>query len=119
MIHELKTRPEFFNDVAEESKTFEIRKNDRPFKVGDFLALNEYENGEYTGRCMIVRITYILDSPEYCKTGYVTLGITGCGIMTKHEELFKNIDWSRWGIPIYGSNKISKSEMIERSENNV
>lgn len=41
MIHQLKCDSKFFEDVASRKKTFEVRKNDRDFNVGDFLALNE------------------------------------------------------------------------------
>lgn len=42
MIHALKTLPEYFEAVWENKKTFELRKNDRDFKVGDYLAFNEW-----------------------------------------------------------------------------
>ena len=41
MIHELKTLPEYFEAVRKGDKTFELREDDRNFKVGDYLALNE------------------------------------------------------------------------------
>ena len=41
MIHQLKTEHNFFEDVISGKKTFEVRKNDRDFMVGDFLALKE------------------------------------------------------------------------------
>ena len=76
MIHELKTLPEYFEAAQKREKNFEVRKDDRPFEVGDFLALNEWsEDLGYTGRCMLFEITYILDNPDYCKDGYVILGI--------------------------------------------
>lgn len=43
MTYYLKTIQPFFNDVAFGSKRFEVRKNDRDFKVGDFLVLQEYD----------------------------------------------------------------------------
>lgn len=39
MIHELKILPEYFEAVTSGRKQFEIRKNDRDFKVGDQLIL--------------------------------------------------------------------------------
>lgn len=59
--HQLKIQPEYFLEVCKRIKTFEIRKNDRDFKVGDVLLLKEYNpNTEsYTGRVVERRITYI------------------------------------------------------------
>lgn len=49
MIHQLKCDSKFFEDVASGKKTFEVRKNDRDFFVGDFLALNELT--PHVGNC--------------------------------------------------------------------
>lgn len=51
MLHNLKINREFFNPVLEQTKTFEIRKNDRGFCVGDTVILNEWDNqtNQYTG----------------------------------------------------------------------
>lgn len=80
MIHELKTLPEYFNAVISGEKTFEVRKNDRAFQKGDLLAMNEYDakNKFYTGRSCLVYIDYVLDSEDYCKSGYVTMSIKPC-----------------------------------------
>ncbi|EMK4057293.1 DUF3850 domain-containing protein [Listeria monocytogenes] len=71
-LHELKTMSEYFAAVAEERKTFEIRKNDRNFMVGDTLILQEYVNGEYTGREYWEDVVYITDYLQ--KEGIVVMG---------------------------------------------
>ena len=42
MVHAVKIFPEYYNDLTAGSKNFEIRKNDRPYAVGDILAVNEF-----------------------------------------------------------------------------
>lgn len=71
--HELKILPEYFTAVASGIKSFEIRKNDRGYNVGDILRLNEYENGKYTGNVHVVEITYITDYAQ--QDNFVVLGI--------------------------------------------
>ena len=44
-VHELKIWPEFFEPVASGVKTFEVRRDDRGFAVGDRLRLREWEPG--------------------------------------------------------------------------
>lgn len=82
MIHELKIVPEFFEDVISGKKTFEVRKNDRPFHEGDLLALNEYDPGNksYTGKSCIVYIDYLMNNADYCKNGYVIMAIKPCSV---------------------------------------
>lgn len=76
-IHRLKILPEYFEAILEEEKRFELRKDDRDYNVGDFIDLQEYENGRYTGRELrLIQIRYILrDVPEYgLKEGYCIIG---------------------------------------------
>lgn len=61
MIHALKIQPKYFEVVRSEVKTFELRKNDRDFHVGDFLALNEWDGDRYTGRTELREVRYMLD----------------------------------------------------------
>lgn len=76
MVHALKTLHEYYEAAKLDEKTFEVRKNDRDYHVGDILALNEwYESTGYTGNAVLREITYILDDPNYCKEGYVILGV--------------------------------------------
>lgn len=69
----LKIKPEYFEMQLKGLKNFEIRKNDRNFKVGDIICLKEFDCG-YTKRFIHVEITCIVNNTEYCKDGYVVLG---------------------------------------------
>jgi len=62
MILELKCWPPYFQDVVDGKKTFEVRVNDRNYKVGDTLHLREWkpETKTYTGRTFNVNVTYIM-----------------------------------------------------------
>lgn len=60
-FHQLKILPEYFNAIKEERKTFEIRKNDRDYQVGDILALFNYEKDKHLGEVITREITYISD----------------------------------------------------------
>ena len=66
-IHELKSWPQFFTRVISGEKTFELRVNDRDFKLGDFLFLREYDpqTEQYSGRFQYARITYILGETDH------------------------------------------------------
>ena len=76
MVHALKTEPEYYEAVIHRVKTFEVRKNDRDFHVGNYLNLLELDDirGGYTGRSTLVRVTYILDDARFCKEGFVIMG---------------------------------------------
>lgn len=74
-IHNLKIKPNYFKDVVNGKKTFDVRFNDRNFKEGDIVVLEEFDNKGYTGKYLNCEITYVLDDPEFCKDHYVVLGI--------------------------------------------
>lgn len=77
-IHALKIQPKYFTEVLHGKKKFELRKDDRGYQVGDLVTLQEYSNGEYTGReIKNIPIIYILrNCPEYgLKEGYCILGL--------------------------------------------
>lgn len=98
MIHSVKCNYKHFETLKDGTKTFEVRKKDRLYEVGDYLAINEFipdknldpyeshtdlritNGGGYTGDCLLFRITYILDDPEFCKDGMVVLGLARCEI---------------------------------------
>jgi len=79
MTHELKILPEYFKDVAHLKKTFEIRKNDRDYKVGDTLILKEWNGEKYTGREVKRTVTYIYygDGTYGLSDDYVVMAIRG------------------------------------------
>lgn len=98
MCHELKCYPIYFAPLSNGTKTFEVQKKDRLFKVGDILAINEYipesvdpyediergktddwrkdKDGYYTGKHLLRKIVYILDEEEFCAPGTVILGLS-------------------------------------------
>lgn len=76
MEHELKIYPKYYEDVISGQKTFEVRKNDRNFNVGDILVLKEWDNIRYSGRVCNVIITYMIDDKFVAiMPGYAVLGI--------------------------------------------
>lgn len=75
-VHELKIYPQYFEEVLNGNKTFEVRKNDRGFQVGDIVILKEFDNIRYSGREVKAEITYILNDSFYgVATGFVVLAI--------------------------------------------
>lgn len=76
-MHKLKILPQYFQAVWSGVKTFEIRKDDRGYQVGDILVLREWDGEKYTGSAICVKVTYILrDAEGYgLKDGYVIMGI--------------------------------------------
>jgi hypothetical protein len=74
--HYLKTVNPFFRDIERKQKNFEVRFNDRGYKTGDILHLQEFVPPEtFTGREIEVEVIYILDDEQFCKSGFVTMGI--------------------------------------------
>lgn len=59
MIHHIKSRPIPFNDVKTGAKKAEVRFNDRGYKVSDILILEEWDDGQFSGACLTVRVTHI------------------------------------------------------------
>ncbi len=77
-VHNLKLWSEFYNEVANGNKTFEVRKNDRGYKVGDTLILKEYcpTNKAYTGKELSRKVNYILKGGDFgIEKGFVVMGL--------------------------------------------
>lgn len=81
--HDLKIKRQYYRAVWSGEKRFEIRKNDREFRVGDTVRLREIDvDGDYTGAELTATITYIFNGPGYgVEAGYCVFGI----------------DWWGWG----------------------
>ena len=92
--HPLKTLPYFYNVVGT-LKTFEVRKNDRNFQVGDILWLQEWsEEAQYTGRSKKFTISYILEGGQFgIQEGYCVMSLSP--FMTVREDRVEQ--WAREG----------------------
>lgn len=77
-VHYLKIKEEYYRDVMIGLKTFELRKNDRNFQVGDILMLIKLDDkGNETDQIIKKKVKYVLkDCSQYgLKDGYAILGI--------------------------------------------
>ena len=75
-VHELKIQHQYCIQIIVGGKSFEIRKNDRNFKVGDILHLRETNDGteEYTGFEMFVEVIHTHEGLGL-EEGYVCMSI--------------------------------------------
>lgn len=88
-IHQLKTLPQYFWAVVRGDKTYELRRDDRGFRVGDLIELIEWTpGGGYTGRTYAMEITHILrNAKEYgLMDGYCILSIGPITLQGRREE---------------------------------
>jgi hypothetical protein len=62
VVHDLKCWPNAFRAIVDGRKCFEIRKNDRDFRPGDRLVLNEWDpgTGQYISEPIEVDVTYMV-----------------------------------------------------------
>lgn len=84
-IHRLKTWPEPFEGLCRGVKTFEIRKDDREYKVGDFLVLDEWDPATqgYTSEQPLVRRVRFLLKEFGLSDGHVAMSIEDVDLSTK------------------------------------
>ena len=59
MLHELKIKPRYIEDITYYGKSFEVRKDDRPYEEGDYLWLRGWSKSDYTGEEIIAKVKYI------------------------------------------------------------
>jgi ASC-1-like (ASCH) protein len=78
MKHALKVWPEYYQDIESGKKPFELRKNDRDFKQGDILLLQEWDpkTGKYTRNEIELLVSYILEGGQFgLEEGYVIMAL--------------------------------------------
>ena len=89
--HKIKIWPSYFEAIKTGAKTFEWRKNDRDYAVGDTLLLREYkpdaefrgpDSLNYTGRELSALITYKAEGVFGMPEGFCVLAIR---VEPKHD----------------------------------
>lgn len=83
MIHKIKIKQCYLYHILEDRKTFEIRKNDRDYQVGDIIQFmpledNDYDVYEWMSPLPDFEITYV-HSGFGLEPGYVALSIKMIG----------------------------------------
>lgn len=77
MTHAVKTWKEYYKLQEAGTKLFELRKDDRPYSVGDRFLSQEFDQhtNKYTGKEKVYEITYILRDAEFfgLKPGFCIL----------------------------------------------
>jgi len=81
MVHELKIKQCYLCHILEGNKTFEVRKNDRDFQVGDTIRFLPLEDENYNVYKLVevipeYRINYILSDFSGLQQNHVCLAIT-------------------------------------------
>lgn len=66
--HHVRSWAHFFDAIERGDKTHDLRKDDRNYRVGDWLILDRFDNinGVSTGAQCVVEITYITDRNTPC-----------------------------------------------------
>lgn len=87
-IHCVKINPFFYYELSTGAKTFEIRKDDRDYRVGDILTFTDPTGKEgYPGAWVI---TFKLTSrlfPEGLKDGYCLLSLKPLNLDRERKDL--------------------------------
>ena len=86
-VHELKLWPKPYEEVSSGRKPFELRKDDRDYKVGDILNLRHWdpETEKYSGRSMSAGVTCIYRGP-FVAEGFVCMGIKVWSWLNDHNR---------------------------------
>lgn len=77
LVHHLKIQTEFFEAVNKGLKKFEIRRNDRDFKIGDWVFLENFnpKTNSYEPGIIKVEIIYIIEGGQFgIEEGFIIFG---------------------------------------------
>lgn len=74
-IHYLKLNEQYWGAVMDGKKTFEVRKNDRDFCVGDQIIFLLVENDVITSHSSPFYIEYVLKDAAFFKDGFCAFSI--------------------------------------------
>jgi hypothetical protein len=86
MLHAIKTETSFFELILLGQKTFECRKFDRPYGIGDVVILQEFKDEGYTGREIYAKIGAILsDNYKGISKGYCVFALVEIDLKYKTE----------------------------------
>lgn len=119
MVHALKTDPQTYDDVVSRRKKFEIRKNDRDFRVGDVLSLCRTESTGaqmaagaelvYSGVTCSVRVTHILEGYGL-QVGWVVMSIEHVTFPANCSPF--DPDWASRAVPADGSPQCARTPAL-------
>ena len=114
MIHQLKLQKSFFEDKLKGLKPWELRVNDRDFKIGDYLGENEViedDSGEWheTGRFVLEKITSIVDHNDCAglHVGWVILTCEPCVVAARSESCMW-LERQKEVYKVYGEDRMIK-----------
>lgn len=88
-VHQIRLGESFFDDACSNVKSFELRKNDRDYKVGDILEMMEFADGRNTGRMVRKLVTYILEDYTGLEDGYC---IMATKLLNENGEALQEAD---------------------------
>lgn len=105
--HKLKLQQPYFDDVYFLRKEFEVRKNDRDFKVGYRIVFFEFPTENQNHKYVMKDIKYILEGGQFgIEKGYVVLGLTEVPFAEPLSEIIKKDLEDKMTMKIVGHKKI-------------
>jgi hypothetical protein len=86
--HRVKSWSHFYDAILAGDKLHDLRKNDRGYKVGDYMQLERYDNikGHFTGESTQRKITFITDNQFPCAYSAAVLPHDYC-ILSLSDDL--------------------------------